>query len=165
MKTRCLFSTPDLKTARAAMDAARGANIPDKDISLVARDDIELEEIPDHRLTDHHDSSPGALRGVTLGGGSGLLLGLIAIAVPPLGLTIAGVGAMAVVGAAMGAWTGALVGMNVPDSISRKFEDEIASGRILVVLDGEQVLLDAATSTIVSTGAVALHFTTPTAMT
>ena len=65
----------------------------------------------------------------------------------------------------MGAWTGALVGMNVPDSISRKFEDEIASGRILVVLDGEQVLLDAATSTIVSTGAVALHFTTPTAMT
>ncbi|MEP6897650.1 MAG: hypothetical protein ABI870_03870 [Rhodanobacter sp.] len=165
MKTRCVFSTPDLATAKRAMAAARGEGIPDEDISLVAREDIELEQIPDHRLTDHHDSSPGALRGVALGGGSGLLLGLVAIAVPPLGLTLAGAAAMTVVGAAMGAWTGALVGLDVPDSISRTFEDEIAAGRVLLVLDGEQIRLDAAAASVIDTGATPLPFSTLTALT
>ncbi|WP_158882358.1 hypothetical protein [Rhodanobacter sp. L36] len=165
MKTRRVFSTPDLTTARTAMSAARSAGIADKDISLVARDDIEIEKIPDHRLTDHHDSSPGAMRGVALGGGSGLLLGLIAIAVPPLGLTLAGAAAMTVAGAAVGAWTGALIGLDVPDAISRTFQDEIAAGRILLVLDGEQPQLDAAQAGVVDTGAVPLPFSTPTVMT
>jgi hypothetical protein len=164
MKTRCVFSTPDLQAASAAMAAARGAGVADQDISLVAREDIELEKIPDHRLNDHNDQSPAALRGVAFGGGSGLLLGLIAVAVPPLGLTLAGAAAMTLIGAAMGAWTGALVGLDVPDTISRKFEDEIAAGRILVVLDGEPAQLAIATAAVQAAGATTLPFSTPTAL-
>jgi hypothetical protein len=164
MKTRCVFSTPDLQVASAAMAAARGAGVADQDISLVAREDIELEKIPDHRLNDHNDQSPAALRGVAFGGGSGLLLGLIAVAVPPLGLTLAGAAAMTLIGAAMGAWTGALVGLDVPDTISRKFENEIATGRILVVLDGEPDQLAIATAAVQAAGATMLPFSTPTAL-
>ena len=165
MKTRCVFSTPDLPAAQSAMQAARGVGIDDQDLSLIAREDIELEEIADHRLVDHNDSNPAAVRGIGFGGGTGLLLGLIAVAVPPLGLTLAGVGAMTVAGAAMGAWTGALVGFNVPDAVSRAFEEQIKAGRILVVLDAEADQLPAARAAVADTGAVSLPFDQPTAMT
>jgi len=164
MKTRCVFSTPDLAAAHSAMDAARDAGIDDKDISLIAREDIELDQIADHRLVDHNDSNPGAVRGIGLGGGTGLLLGLIAVAVPPLGLTVAGVGAMAVAGAAMGAWTGALVGFNVPDAVSRAVEEQIEAGRILVVVDAEADHLQRVRTSLENVGAVSLPFEQPTTM-
>jgi hypothetical protein len=165
MKTRYVFSTPSLSAAQAAMHAARNAGIDDEDISLIARDDIELDQIADHRLVDHNDSNPAAVRGIGLGGGTGLLLGVIAVAVPPLGLTLAGVAAMTVAGAAMGAWAGALVGFNVPDAVSRSFEEQIKAGHILVVVDGESDRLSAASPAIEATGAVPLPFDEPTAMT
>ena len=165
MKIRCVFSTTNLPAAQSALQAARHAGIVDDDLSLIARDDIELEKIADHRLVNHNDSSPAAVRGIGLGGGTGLLLGLIAVAVPPLGLTLAGVGAMTVAGAAMGAWTGALVGFNVPDAVSRAFEEQIKAGHILVVIDAEADQLPAARAAVEGTGAVPLPFEEPTAMT
>jgi hypothetical protein len=165
MKTRSVFSTPNLPAAQAAMQAAREAGVDDKDLSLIAREDIELEKIADHRLVDHNDSSPAAVRGIGLGGGTGLLLGLIAVAVPPLGLTLAGVGAMTVAGAAMGAWTGALVGFDVPDAVSRNFQEQIKAGHILVVVDTEADQLAPARTAVEATGAVLLPFEAPTAMT
>lgn len=165
MKTRCVFSTPDLPTAQSAMHAARKVGVDDKDLSLIAREDIELDKIADHRLVDHNDSNPAAVRGIGLGGGTGLLLGLIAVAVPPLGLTLAGVGAMTVAGAAMGAWTGALVGFDVPDAVSRAFEKQIKAGHILVVVDAEADQVATARAAVEGTGAVPLPFEQPTAMT
>lgn len=165
MKTRSVFSTPNLAAAQSAMQTARRAGVDDKDLSLIAREDIELDKIADHRLVDHNDSTPAAVRGIGLGGGTGLLLGLIAIAVPPLGLTLAGVGAMTVAGAAMGAWTGALVGFDVPDAVSRNFQEQIKAGHILVVMDSEADQLTPARSAVEATNAVLLPFEAPTAMT
>jgi hypothetical protein len=153
MKTRCVFSTPDLATARAAMVAARQAGVPDDDISLIAREDIALEQVPDHRMMGGTDFYPAAARGVACGGGAGVLLGLIAIAFPPLGVTFAGAAAIALAGAAVGCWTGALVGTDVPDAVHRKFKDEIASGRILVVLDASKDRLAVAGPAVLATGA------------
>ena len=164
MKTRRVFRTNDLQTASAAIKAARSAGMPDDDISLVARADIEMEQIPDHRLNEHHDSQPAAIRGAALGGGSGLLLGLIAVVVPPLGLTLAGAGALALIGAAVGAGSGALVGLDVPDAVSREYAQEIKAGHILVVLDAEPELLELAQAAILPTGAIALSFESMTTM-
>ena len=63
MKTRRVFSTPDLITARAAMQAAREAGIHDEDISLVARPDIEVGHIPNRRKEADSDFVPAAMRG------------------------------------------------------------------------------------------------------
>jgi len=153
MKTRCVFSTPDLATARAAMAAARQGGIPDDDISLIAREDIELQQIPDHLMTGRTDFYPAAARGVACGGGSGVLLGLIAMVVPPLGVTLAGATAIALAGAAVGCWTGALIGTDVPDSVHRKFKREIDDGRILVVLDASKERLTAACPAVLASGA------------
>lgn len=165
MKTRCVFSTPDLDAARAAMRAALEAGIEDSDICFVAREDIELRSIPDHRMTGRMDFVPSAIRGVACGGGSGLLLGLLAAAVPPLGVPLVGAGFAAVAGAAVGCWTGALIGSEVPDVIHRRFSDEIASGHILVVLDASKDKLEQAEPAVARTGATLLPFHARTVLT
>jgi hypothetical protein len=165
MKTRCVFSTDNLTAARAAMQAARDAGVNDYDISLVAREDIEIQQIPDHLMTGRTDFAPSALRGVACGGGTGLLLGLIAVVVPPLGVTLAGAGAIALAGAAVGCWTGALIGTEVPDVIHRKFREEINTGHILVVLDASKDTLEQAEPAVARTGAVMLPFHARTVLT
>src|SRR4051812_45237528 len=95
MKHRHVYSAPNLPVARAAIAAAHSAGVPDDDISLIARSDIEHEEIPPHRLDASTDTIPAAVRGAVGGGASGLLAGLVAIAIPPLGVTVGGVALLA----------------------------------------------------------------------
>lgn len=158
MKTRHVYSTPDLSTAAAAMAAARSAGIEDADLLLVARSDIEMESIPDDRKQADSDMMPAAARGAGFGGAAGLLAGLVAVAIPAVGITLAGAAAVGFAGAMLGTWTSALVGSGLPDPIRVKFEDEIEAGRILVLVDGSEEALADAESAIVRAGATLLPF-------
>lgn len=166
MKTRHVFSTPDLATAQATMDAARQAGVDDNDILLIARSDIELESIPNERKEADTDLMPAALRGAGYGGAAGLLAGLVAVVVTPIGLTIAGAAAAAAAGAMVGCWASALMGSALPDPIRRKFEEQIRQGRILVVIDGDRELLTQAEASVLArtTGAELLPFDAPKAL-
>jgi hypothetical protein len=164
MKTRHVFSTADLGAAETAVDALRAQGVRDSDISLIAHQNIEHHLIADDRQKTIGDFGRGGVKGLAAGGGSGLLVGLVAMAVPPLGLTLAGAAAMTLVGAAVGGWVGVLTGTSEPDVVRRKFEDEIAAGRVLVVVDGEGANLAAADATLRALGATALPFDAPTAM-
>jgi hypothetical protein len=164
MKIRHVFSTPDLDTAQAVMNVARNAGVDDNDILLVARSDIELEEIPNDRKEADTDLLPAALRGAGYGGAAGLLAGLAAVVVTPIGLTLAGAAAAAVAGALVGSWASALVGSSLPDPIRRKFDAEIQAGRILVVLDGEKPALDRIEPLLVNAGATPLPYESTKAM-
>lgn len=165
MKTRHVFSTPDLESARTVMQAARAAGVPETDISLIARSDIELEAAPEQHKEAASDFYPAALRGVVGGGATGLLAGLVAVAIPPVGVTLAGVAGLTIAGALTGGWASALVGASVPDPVRRKFEDEIEAGRILVVLDTDKALLDRVEPALTRAGATPLPFDKPTALT
>ncbi|MHB8913046.1 MAG: hypothetical protein ACYC42_10475 [Lysobacter sp.] len=164
MKTRHVFSTADLDTAKAVMAAARRAGIPDEDILLVARADIELDSIPSERQEADSDFIPAALRGAGYGGAAGLLAGLVAVVVAPIGLTLAGVGAVAVAGALVGSWASALMGSSLPDPVRRQFEDLIRAGNILVVIDATKAALASAEPSIVDAGASPLPFEATTAL-
>lgn len=165
MKTRHVFSTPDIESARRVMQAARAAGVAQEDISLVARSDIELEAVPEQHKEAGSDFFPAALRGVIGGGATGLLAGLVAIAIPPVGVTLAGVAGLTLAGALTGGWASALVGASVPDPVRRKFEGEIEAGRILVVLDGDKEQLLRAEPALAAAGATPLPFDAPTALT
>lgn len=165
MKTRHVYSAPDLAIAHAAMDAARRAGVADDDISLVARSDIELQAVPDDRKVVEGDFYPAAIRGVGGGAVIGLLAGLVAVVIPPLGLTLAGVGVTTLAGAAVGGWATALAGSAVPDPVRRTFEEDIAQGHILVVLDADKPVLERADAPICQCGARHLPFDKPTVMT
>lgn len=165
MKTRHVFSVPDLAAARDALQAARQAGLTDENLSLIARSDIELDSIQDRHKDASTDFMPAALRGAATGGAAGLVAGLAAIAFPPLGVTLAGAALLTVGGAAVGTWVSALVGSTVEDPVRRKFETEIAEGRILVVLDAEDPQLPAAEAAIMQTGAIRLPYEGTTALT
>lgn len=163
MKTRHVFATTGVASAHQAMAAARAHGIPDADLSLIARHDIELERIPDERKEVAMDFVPAALRGTVSGGAAGLLAGLVALAIPTMGVTLAGAGAIALLGAMVGTWSSALVGASIPDEVRRTFEDQIAAGRILLVVDADQALIPEAEAAIVATGAQPLPYEATTA--
>lgn len=165
MKTRHVFSTRDVAAAEVAVSALRLAGIPDDNISLIASHVIENESIPDGLQETGGDFSQGGLKGLALGGGSGLVFGLAALAVPALGLTLIGVGAMTLAGAAVGGWSGMLTGTAEPDPVRRKFEDEIDAGRVLLVVDGDEETLAEADAALARIDATPLPFDSPTALT
>lgn len=164
MKTRHVFSVPDLATAQLAIRAAREAGLTNDNLSLIARSDIELESIPDRHKEASTDFLPAAMRGAATGGAAGLVAGLAAIAFPPLGVTLAGAALLTAGGAAVGTWVSALVGSTVEDPVRRRFEDEIQAGRILVVLDAEDPQLPAAAAAIRAAGATPLPYEATTAL-
>ena len=165
MKIRHVFSAPDMETARHAIAAAKSAGVDDQDVLLVARSDIESSEVPDNRKEVDTDLLPAAARGAGYGAGAGLLAGLAAVAIPPLGITMAGAAAATIAGAVVGSWSAALMGSALPDPVRQQFDDEISAGRILVVVDGSQQVQEIAEPAIVSAGAKRLPFESPTAMT
>ncbi|MBE1161531.1 hypothetical protein [Dyella acidiphila] len=164
MKKRLVFSVGDMPAARIAMEQARGAGIPDDDISLIARSD-KSDMIPDDRKIVEGDFYPAAAKGAVGGAVVGLVAGLVAVAIPPLGITVAGAFAMAAGGSVLGAWSTALAGSAVADPASRKFEGEVQAGRILVVIDGTEDILPRAANAVLETGARQLDFERPTVIT
>jgi hypothetical protein len=108
---------------------------------------------------------PAALKGAAAGGATGLVAGLIAVAIPPIGMTLAGAAAVAAVGALAGTWSSALMGSALPDPVRRKFEAEIESGRILVVIDGEDEPLVIAGAGIIVAGGTRMPFEETSALT
>ncbi|GAB6195914.1 hypothetical protein [Lysobacter xanthus] len=158
MKTRHVYSTIDLDMARAAMNAARGVGVPEDGLMLVARSDIELDAISNEHKQADSDSMPAAIKGVVSGGATGFLLGLAAIVLAPVGLTLAGAGIAALAGAGIGGMASTIFGSALPDPVRQKFDDEIKAGRILLVTDTDDATESLARPAIESTGAVKLPF-------
>lgn len=163
MKKRHVFSTNGAEAAQVAVQVARDAGVSNDDLSLVARHDIELEAIPNHRQEPKEDVESGGMKGVLTGGGSGLLAGIVAVSIAPIGLTLAGVAAMTIAGAAVGGWAGMLTGAAEPDTVRRSFESEIEAGHVLVIIDGDEDLLSTVDADMRRLGALQLPFDAPTA--
>lgn len=164
MKTRHVFVTDTVADATAAIAAARRAGIGENDISLIADSAIEMEEIPDDLRNAESDFMPAAARGAMAGGSVGLIGGLVGVVVPPVGLTIVGVAATTLIGAAVGSWVTALIGSMVPDEVHRRFESEIRAGRILLVVDETPEAMAAAEAALREAGAEQLPYEATSAL-
>lgn len=87
----------------------------------------------------------GAVAGGTLGGLTGLLVGLGALAIPGVGpVMLGGAAATALataisggaIGAAAGSLVGGLVGMGIPEDRAKVYGDRVSRGEYLVMVDG-----------------------------
>jgi hypothetical protein len=157
MTQRRVFSASSVAQATDGIAAVREAGAHEHGIALVARSDIEIEAIPDELKLAETDFKPAALRGAGVGAVTGTLAGLLAATVPPLGLTLAGamIGGGAA-GALVGTWASSLVGASIPEPVRRRFEHEIASGRILLVVDADEAVQDAVARRLADLGLVAM---------
>jgi hypothetical protein len=136
---RYVYAFDSPAAARSAIALLRTRGISDKQISVIARSDIQLDEVPNRYLDASTDFAPALGRGAAIGGITGLFAGIVAMAIPPLGIAIGGPALFGFLagGAAVGAWSSAMVGSSVPDEVRRTFDDEIKAGRSLLVVDSD----------------------------
>ena len=165
MKKRHVFAAPSLPIAEAVVHAARRHDISNECICLEARSDVEIARINDDRKNVSMDFIPAAWHGTLAGAAAGFLAGLIAMAIPAFGISLAGAAALAVVGALVGTWASVLIGSALPDEVRRTFQNEIDAGRILVVIDAEPEDFVAVEAAIAEAGGVRLPFESTTALT
>lgn len=156
-------------SAEEAIMNLEDAGYKTKDISVVMKDQVESEKLGDH--TGAHVAE-GAASGVTtggvIGGLAGLLAGIGALTIPGLGAILIGgpiaaalglTGAAAttvsgaITGAVAGGLVGGLVGLGVPESDAKYYEDQVKSGAILVVVPVTMGLTDEAQNILEMAGA------------
>lgn len=113
-----------------------------EDIHLLMSDDIRKKYFPDTPTTEAgNETLKGAGVGASIGGGVGAIAAAIAaagttLAIPALGLVIAGPLAASLAGAGAGGLAGgivgALVGAGIPDEKAKIYESGIKAGGIVV---------------------------------
>lgn len=133
---RIYFLVPNLATTKKIVDELLLARIEEKHIHIIAKEGVQLEKLPEANLLQKSDFIPAVEQGVAVGGATGLLAGLVAIALPASAVIAGGVLlATTLTGAGLGAWIGGMVGMNVDNRQIKEFESAIESGELLVLAD------------------------------
>lgn len=132
---RLYFLLPDLDVSHKVVDELLLARIPDKHIHVIAREGTRLGDLPEATLVQKSDFVPAMERGVALGGATGIVAGLVGVALP--GVVVAGGAllAMGLAGAGMGAWLGGMIGLDVENTHVKQFESSVQDGHILMLVD------------------------------
>ena len=165
MKKRHVFAAESVRDAEAIVQVATRGGVSNACIRLEARSEVEIRRIDDERKNVSMDFVPAALRGTLLGALAGFLAGLVAMYVPIFGISLAGAGALAIVGALVGTWASVLMGSALPDEIRRTFADEIDAGQVLVVIDADALAFAELESAITQAGGRRLPYESTSALT
>ncbi|PSJ18296.1 DUF1269 domain-containing protein [Nitrosomonas supralitoralis] len=134
---RIYFLVPDIATTKKIVQDLLMERIEEKHIHVIAKRGTPLEDLPEANLLQKTDFIPAVEQGVALGGATGLLAGLVAVALPPASTVIAGgvLLATTLVGAGVGSWFGGMVGMSIGNRRIKEYEDAIEAGKLLVLVD------------------------------
>jgi hypothetical protein len=137
MRRRLYFMVPDVVSARQIRDELLLARIEDKHIHVLAKDGVPLEGLHEASILQKTDFMHGAESGLAIGGVIGIIAGLVAVLFPPAGISLDLVTILvtALIGAAFGAWVSSMVASAIPNSRLKTFEQGIAQGRILMMVD------------------------------
>jgi hypothetical protein len=137
MRRRLYFVLPDVDSARRTADDLLLARVEDRHMHFLARRGTDLGELHQAGYLMKSDALHGAGVGLGLGVLCGLVLGVMILFRPiegtqphPITLFVA-----VVLGGALGAWVSSMVGASVPNSRLKRFQADIAAGKILLIVD------------------------------
>jgi hypothetical protein len=153
---RRLYSTlPDVEHCKQLVTELKQAGLTDKEIHVVAREDVPLEGLHQATVLDKTELKHGLELGASVGGVAGMLGSILAITFPPAGIVIAG-GALTILattmaGASFGAMVSALVARDIPNHELEEFQLDIDAGKVLLILDVTTVRVDEIMQVIKST--------------
>jgi hypothetical protein len=134
---RLYFLVPDIQTGKKVVDELLLAHVEWKHIHVVARRGTPLEDLPEASAWQKSDIIPAMLRAVPVGGATGMLCGLVGLALQPH-LVVAGGAvllATSLAGAGIGVYLGGMVGLNVGSTRLKAYEAAIERGELLVIAD------------------------------
>ena len=137
MRRRIYFLLPSVGNARQVVNELLLARIDDHHIHVMAREGTTLGDLPQANLLQRSDFIHGVEIGLSVGGATGIVAGLIAVAFPPQGIVLGGwtMLVMALAGALIGAWVAGMIGTDIPNSQLREFTTAVADGQILMMVD------------------------------
>jgi uncharacterized membrane protein YeaQ/YmgE (transglycosylase-associated protein family) len=128
---------PDVASARQLANDLLLARVEDRHMHFLARRGTDLGELHEASYLQKTDTVHGAMTGLVIGGVGGVLVGLLLVYYPPGGVSVQLVAVLvaAIVGSALGVWIAAMLGLQVPNTQLKGFEQEIEDGKILLMLD------------------------------
>ncbi len=131
---RIYFLVPDLESAHKVTEELLLARIEERHIHVIAKEGVELGDLPEASLLQTSDVIPAVERGLAVGGVTGVLAGVAAVTFPPAGLALGGgaVLATALVGSGMGAWMASMIGVDVKNTQITQFEEAVEQGEIII---------------------------------
>lgn len=134
---RLYFLVPDTAIGKKVVDELLLAHIEWRHIHVVAKRGAPLGDLPEASYLQKSDIIPAMLRAVPIGGATGILCGLVALAVNPalvvaggavlLGSSLAGVG--------IGVYVSGMIGVSVGSTRLKAFHEAIERGELLVIAD------------------------------
>jgi hypothetical protein len=134
MKRLC-FLAPDVDSAHRIVADLRRSGFKDEDIYVVAREGTPLGDLPDAGMIAESDFYPQLERGLAAGGAIGVIGGLIAMRVAGAVFGGGAVLLFGLIGAGINGLLAAAFGAGFPNSRLTAFEDEIESGKVLIMVD------------------------------
>jgi hypothetical protein len=139
MKERQFFFVSDHEDARRIIDDLRDFGITEDDMHVIANDSIVLDPLPEPDILHRSDILDAAKRGGATGGAMGLIGSIVAVTVPPAGLTLGGGAILAgtALGTALGTWFSTLVGVSVPNQDVEEYRHRIDRGELMIIVDCE----------------------------
>ena len=149
---RLYFLIPGIDSAKTIVDELLLARVDQRHIHIAAADHHALIEanLPEASLLQESDFVPAVERGLAIGGATGILAGVAAVALPGVGLALGGGAILGIglAGAGMGAWLSSMIGISAPSSRLTEFEDAIKDGGLLMMVDVPKTRVDEITDLI-----------------
>jgi hypothetical protein len=133
---RIYFLVPDKDLAKKIVTEVEAAGIAEKHIHIIAAENVEMEDLPEATLLQKSDFVAAIERGLPVGAATGLLAGLVTMAIPG-GVALSGGAILACMaaGAGIGSWMGSMVALDIPNSRHRDFQQALDNGEFLMLLD------------------------------
>jgi hypothetical protein len=133
---RIYFLAPNIEISKKIVDELLLARIEEHHIHVLAKRGTPMENLPEATYLQKTDFIPALEQGMALGGLTGILAGLVAMALPG-GLVLAGGALLAttLAGAGIGAWISSMVGSSIGNRRIQQFEEAIEKGAFLMMVD------------------------------
>lgn len=144
MSKRLFFLVPDVATAKTVVAELEALSISERHVHVIGNHFTPLEGLHEASFLQKSDFNYGLELGLSVGGAAGLLGGVLAVVFPPAGLALGGAAVLAttLAGAGAGAAVSALVAKDMPNHTLDTFEQAIAAGELLLLVDVPKARVD-----------------------
>jgi len=137
MSKRLYFLVPNVATCKAIVNEMKEAGIPESHTHVIGNHFTPLDGLHKASFLQKSEFTHGIEEGLGMGGVAGVIGGLLVVSFPPAGLVLGGGAVLlsALAGAGFGAVVSAMVAKDIPSRKLERFEDAIAEGQLLLLVD------------------------------
>jgi len=134
MQRRLYFVVSKLSDAKSVFNQLLLARISDKQFHVLARDDVDIGDLPAATTLQRFDVIHSIITGLGIGAVIGIFVGIIGHGVlsAPIGGAML---ATTLLGAVLGAWSSSMIGMMVPNRQLKEFYPAVERGQMLILVD------------------------------